>query len=287
MQTINYLLANTRVEVNDLNTHGYTALDILAQSRRDIKDLDIADSLRGAGAFKAIEIQSSLNRNSTSIGRSVRNNRAVSNSIIPHDQLKALPQECLINLQQKNKTEDWLTRKRDALMVVASLIATMAFQAGVNPPGGVWQDDFPGPGDVSQENSTAEAHQAGTAIIAYKYRSRYANYLAFNTAGFIASLSIILLLITGLPFKRRFFMWVLTVTVWIAITSMALTYRVSILVFTPKKDERTVTRVVEYGVKVWSAVMGLLLLGHTIRLLAIFFKKFGSLIGKRRRPSPL
>ncbi|KAI8525324.1 hypothetical protein RHMOL_Rhmol13G0221800 [Rhododendron molle] len=33
---------------------------------------------------------------------------------------------------------DWLTKKRDSLMIVASFIATMAFQAAVNPPGGVW-----------------------------------------------------------------------------------------------------------------------------------------------------
>ncbi|GJS75864.1 ribonuclease H-like domain-containing protein [Tanacetum coccineum] len=36
--------------------------------------------------------------------------------------------------------EDWLDRKRNSLMVAASLIATMAFQAGVNPPSGVWLD---------------------------------------------------------------------------------------------------------------------------------------------------
>ncbi|TXG61838.1 hypothetical protein EZV62_013201 [Acer yangbiense] len=52
MQTINFLVMNTRVEVNALNTNGYTPLDILAQSRRDMKDLDIVDSLRSAGALE-------------------------------------------------------------------------------------------------------------------------------------------------------------------------------------------------------------------------------------------
>ncbi|XWS17454.1 hypothetical protein CRYUN_Cryun33cG0069300 [Craigia yunnanensis] len=41
----------------------------------------------------------------------------------------------------KHKHTDWLDRKRSALMVVASLIATVAFQAAITPPGGVWQED--------------------------------------------------------------------------------------------------------------------------------------------------
>ncbi|CAI9784923.1 unnamed protein product [Fraxinus pennsylvanica] len=49
----------------------------------------------------------------------------------------------------------WLTKKRDAIMVVAILIATMAFQAGVTPPGGVWQD-----------NATDDSHKAGEAVMA-------------------------------------------------------------------------------------------------------------------------
>lgn len=276
VQTINYLLMNTRLEVNALNTNGYTALDILAQSRRDTKDLDIADSLRSAGAFKAIEIQSSVNRNNNIGGV-----RSTAMAFVPQEQIKALPSGC-VNLQQTFKKEDWLTRKRDSLMVVASLIATMAFQSGLNPPGGLWQDDSQA--NNNNNNNTGGEHQAGTSIMAYKYPSEYSQFLSYNTVGFIASLSIILLLITGLPFKRRFFMWVLIVIVWIAITSVALTYRVSILVFTPKQDERVVTRVMEYGVAGWCGVMALLLVGHTIRLTANFFKKVESLFGKRRRP---
>uniref|UniRef100_A0A803LBK9 PGG domain-containing protein n=1 Tax=Chenopodium quinoa TaxID=63459 RepID=A0A803LBK9_CHEQI len=38
------------------------------------------------------------------------------------------------------KERAWLEDHRTSLMVVASLIATMAFQVGINPPGGVWQD---------------------------------------------------------------------------------------------------------------------------------------------------
>lgn len=133
-------------------------------------------------------------------------------------------------LRRGHKPEDWLAKKREALMVVASLIATMAFQAGTNPPGGLWQDDS------SAGSAPASLHNAGESIMAYKHGNDYALYLYYNTVGFLASLSIVLLLVTGLPFTRRLFMWVLTVIMWVAITAMALTFRISMWVFTPPKE---------------------------------------------------
>ncbi|TXG61839.1 hypothetical protein EZV62_013202 [Acer yangbiense] len=164
----------------------------------------------------------------------------------------------------------------------------MAFQAGLNPPGGLWQDQSPTAGSQANNNTAISTppHLAGTSILAYNDLSNYSQYLAYNTASFISSLSIILLLITGLPFKRRFFMWVLLVIVWVAITTMVLTYRVSIIVFSPREDGRTVTRVIEFAVKVWCGVMGLLLVGHTIRVAANLFKKFENLVDKKRGPTP-
>lgn len=35
----------------------------------------------------------------------------------------------------------WLREQRNALIIVAVLMATIAFQAGVTPPGGVWPDN--------------------------------------------------------------------------------------------------------------------------------------------------
>ncbi|KAK4356361.1 hypothetical protein RND71_025332 [Anisodus tanguticus] len=37
--------------------------------------------------------------------------------------------------------DDWLGRKKNTLMIVATLIATTAFQVGLNPPNGVWHDN--------------------------------------------------------------------------------------------------------------------------------------------------
>lgn len=45
-------------------------------------------------------------------------------------------------------------------MVVASLIATMAFQAGLNPPGGVWEE-------TKLNNQGILLHKAGEAVMAY------------------------------------------------------------------------------------------------------------------------
>jgi len=155
---------------------------------------------------------------------------------------------------------DWLTKKKDSLMVVASLIATMAFQAGVNPPGGVWQDDSHG-------------HRAGEAVMAYNYQHFYPYFLRFNTIGFVASLSTILLLISGLKFRNKVTMWILIVSMWLAITSMAITYAFSNVVVTPKRDRRSLSYTIKIAVIVWSCVMALLLLRHTYYLVAIFVKE--------------
>ncbi|KAK6248920.1 hypothetical protein QUC31_020485 [Theobroma cacao] len=272
IETVKFLLFNTSVEVNALNANGFTAMDVLAQSNRGLKDFDIAESLRDAGALRAAEISYT--------GPRIGGLRTKATPPIAQIPVTPPSQEYV---QKATNNEDWLTRKRDALMVVASLNATMAFQAALTPPGGLWQDDLTG---TSQGNNDTQPHEAGTSIIADKNQSYYSQYLSYNTTSFIASLSIILLLITGLPFKRRLFMWILTVIVWIAITSMALTYRISLLVFTPKAQELNVTQVLDYAVRVWSGVMGFLFLGHSIRLAASLFKKVENVLGKKRKPPP-
>lgn len=273
MQTVKLLLMiiNGRPDVNAVNANGFTALDILAQSRRDVKDFDISEALRGAGAFRTSPNRGTNNdhimMNLLSSNRTSEDTGADNNN--DHKASKKH------NLHKSGPVE-WISKRRDALMVVASLIATMAFQSGLNPPGGLWQDDSPDQGHP-------QGHQAGQAIMASKYPTDYSYYLSYNTTGFIASLSIILLLITGLPFKRRFFMWLLTAIMGVAITSMALTYCVSIFIFTPKDQESIVKKVIKYGIIAWSVVMSLLMLLQTFRLIEILFHKFDTLMPIRKQ----
>ncbi|XP_056698934.1 ankyrin repeat-containing protein BDA1 isoform X2 [Spinacia oleracea] len=66
---------------------------------------------------------------------------------------KAKPAKYGLKRQTENK---WLEEQNTALMVVAASIATMAFQVGMNPPGGVWQDNNNG-------------HEAATYLLAIGY----------------------------------------------------------------------------------------------------------------------
>lgn len=57
---------------------------------------------------------------------------------------------------------------RNALLVVAALIASATFAAGVNPPGGVWQDN---------ENN----HVAGKSVLASHSKDSFTMFLFSNT----------------------------------------------------------------------------------------------------------
>ncbi|KAM3270417.1 hypothetical protein P3S67_028619 [Capsicum chacoense] len=108
--------------------------------------------------------------------------------------------------------------------------------------------------------------------MAYNHARSYRYFLRANTIAFVSSLSTILLLISGLPFRRRLFMWDLMVIMWLTVTSVALTYGISIYILTPK-DSEPLGQIIEIGITVWCGLMALLLLGNTIRLLRIWQKK--------------
>ncbi|PWA88981.1 ankyrin repeat-containing domain, PGG domain protein [Artemisia annua] len=247
IETINFLLLDTTIDVNASNSDKETPMDILSHGPRDMKDQQIIRSLIQAGVVEA--------EKESLFGQIPHNSKR--KKIASTDTKQKFPYRFK---QDSKNNEDWLDKKRNTLMVVASLIATMAFQAGTNPPSGVWQD-------------TSADHRAGYSIMEYNHQNLYHVFLVSNTLGFVSTLSIILLLISGLPFlKHRVFLWILMVIMWIATASMSLTYLVSISVLTPKPDARTFRNVVGGIVLVWIGLMTLLVAGHTFQLRKIFSK---------------
>ncbi|KAB9309896.1 hypothetical protein FH972_027023 [Carpinus fangiana] len=49
---------------------------------------------------------------------------------------------------------NWIDKTRGSLMTVATVMATMSFQAGISPPGGVWPKDMKRDGYTCLEDST-------------------------------------------------------------------------------------------------------------------------------------
>ena len=61
----------------------------------------------------------------------------------PNTQLDSaddVPPRRSINMTNKKDRETWLKSNCEVLMVTAGVIAAMAYQAGLNPPNGIWQD---------------------------------------------------------------------------------------------------------------------------------------------------
>ncbi len=265
MQAIKFLLAKTSVDVNALNTSGSTALDILIQSPRDLRDMEIEEFLRGAWALSAKDIRPIVHDQVPTKVPQIT--RSLTSSLILKESNSEKP-------AVKHKHNDWLGRKRSALMVVASLIATVAFQAGITPPGGVWQDDLTVDGNG---NPVKNPHTAGTSVMAYTDHIEYGQFLIFNTIAFLASLSIILLLVSGLPIKRRRWMWIQMVILWIAITAQVVTYFIALRHMSPNnsKVQRMLRDVTEISVLTWLALISVVFIGNVIRMNLWVLRKYG------------
>ncbi|XP_071909391.1 uncharacterized protein [Coffea arabica] len=276
IQIIQYLIT-TAININEKNPKGRTAMDLIPQNPPEMNQ-QIEEVLRQVGALKAEEITESI----TNVTNTTRPNnfspddysQPLRNDTVPAEEHSQMP----INIvpaenapsqanpstatQGANPQSNfrWLEQKSKALMVVASLIATMAFQAGLSPPGAVWQDDST---QDSSGNPAPNPHKAGESVMAYHHLHYYKYFLRFNTTAFVSSLGIILMLISELPFKHEIFMWLLVGVMWLTATSIALTYGISIAYVTPEMDKEQLGHVIEIAVAAWCGVITLVLLGKT------------------------
>ncbi|KAK8602133.1 hypothetical protein V6N13_058213 [Hibiscus sabdariffa] len=276
-ETINFLISSTTIDVNCKNEDGFTALDLLPQNQRDMKEKGIAESLQRMEATRAKDKPLSNAQLNAIRNKILMSTWDQSNVISKPNKRK--DGKRLVN---SNKNADWLERKRNILMLVASLLAAMAFQAGVNPPSGVWQDN--GPSGFSSTESNGKNHTAGYSVLADNHPRVYTRFLIWNTTGFLSSLSIILLLISGLPLRRRFFMWVLMVIMWLTVTAMAFAYLSCIVALTPDHSYSSVINILATGIMVWIFIMLILLLGHAIRIIIRLIKYIRKLVMRLMKP---
>ncbi|KAM5547292.1 ankyrin repeat-containing protein ITN1-like [Rosa sericea] len=306
VEIIKFLLTSTAVNVNALDVNGSTALDILLQSPRDLKDMEIEDSLREVGAQRAKDMRSiehewvpkkepQITRRVASVvssnGERSMTRRAT--SVVSTSGERQTTRRLGSTVSSKKESEsnkpevnqkptEWLGRKRDSLMVVASLLATVAFQAAIVPPGGVWQDDR----QVDENGNPVEnPHSVGTSIMASNNRKEYGIFMIFNTIAFLSSLSIILLLVSGLPIKKRRWMWIQMIIMWIAITTQVATYFLSLRHMSPKNVENVLRQVSSISVLTWLCLVLLVFIGNVIRLNLWVLRKYGYIEPKEEDPS--
>ncbi|KAK0596168.1 hypothetical protein LWI29_013333 [Acer saccharum] len=236
VELIKYLTKKTAIEVNALNAYGFTALDLLTH-RKDEVDREIEKLLQSSGAMHAKDIHLSKHE---------------------------LGSE---NVHKKKK--DWAEKMGNALMVVASLTATMAFQVAINPPGGVWQEQDSTVQQGSADSQSESPHTVGVSVLSDHKPNFYSWFLNFNTTGFMASCSIILLQISGLPIKNKFFMWILMVIMWIAISAMTVTYMLASIALSELADTFNTGLIT---MLIWFGLVGMLFLVHVIRLIKKMIK---------------
>ncbi|KAG8375715.1 hypothetical protein BUALT_Bualt10G0129300 [Buddleja alternifolia] len=257
------------------------ALKILAPNlndRIDTKDDDGDTILHMAVADKQTEIIQYLVE-STKIDVYARNSHGQTPMDIvvqsqPEErnlQIKSILRLKYHNISYKTETHkmEWLTQRgADAIMVMAVLIATVAYQAGVSPAGGIWQETL-------TQDSNANPHRAGEAVMAYTHPQEYKNFLRSNTIAFFSSVTAILLMISGGPFTRKLYFWILIIIMWLTVISLSVSYAISIYVVTPTTVEKSMPRDLKIGVGVWFGSIGILFVGSRVKRLDKWLKEKG------------
>ncbi|XP_059651003.1 ankyrin repeat-containing protein ITN1-like [Cornus florida] len=209
LEFIELLLCNSDairgiVKVNATNSKGLTAMDLLDIVMESPNDVQLREILRRAGALGAQDVSPIPSRPSLQQVSESEQTQHEAQSESPTDWFKYFK----FQLQRDSPGET-----RNALLVVAALIATVTFQAGVNPPTGLLEsktNSASGNGPPGSAAPTGAQHSplitsslGDTIAIIGSHSTKPFLFLFANTLGLTASLSIIIYLTGGFPFQRE------------------------------------------------------------------------------------
>ncbi|MCL7045392.1 hypothetical protein MKW94_014771, partial [Papaver nudicaule] len=208
------------LEVNLMNKSNLTALDhLLLVLPMEANDRDIEAILRQAGEKRAQEIGRVLD---LQVVENYSNNQT-------EITVAESPLDRLVGFFKFQRERDSPSDARNALLVIVVLIATATYQAGLSPPGGVWQDS----GNVNNQTTSGSnnyvstnttGYAPGVAILSKSDAISFGIFLFFNSAGFYVSLFMIHILTCGFPLRLELHM-----CIW----AMGFTYSITMFTITP------------------------------------------------------
>ncbi|KAK4410908.1 Ankyrin repeat-containing protein BDA1 [Sesamum angolense] len=184
------------IELNARNTNALTALDLL--DIQDSYDLKIRQKLDSAGAVTA---PNSVSATTESLKHLKRTSK-------PKHDLLPQPSKNWFKYFKFQKQRDSPSETRNALLVVAALIATVCFQAGINPPSGILIQPPPPrpPNQTFRERpfiGPAEGSVLAAAAAIFGSHAESFLFLFANSLALTASTCIIIYLTAGFPFQRE------------------------------------------------------------------------------------
>ncbi|KAF9666082.1 hypothetical protein SADUNF_Sadunf16G0191800 [Salix dunnii] len=93
---------------------------------------------------------------------------------------------------------------QNTLLVVTTLIVAVTFQAAINPPAGVWQDDKYSPDNCTGVTSDCSImRHAGTSVLYYRSETTHGIFIFVNTLAFSAATNTILYLLLDSPYQTE------------------------------------------------------------------------------------
>ncbi|CAL5047290.1 unnamed protein product [Urochloa decumbens] len=109
------------------------------------------------------------------------------------------------------ETKEWFKEMRGWLTLLATLAVSVTYQAGLNPPGGFWQD--------------SNGHVAGNPVLRDgESGRRYLTFYYFNATAFMTSLMIFVMLLDQQFYRSETKLSLLTLTAMVEVMSLVGAY---------------------------------------------------------------
>lgn len=244
LQIIRYLVMSTSevLNVNAVNENGVTALEIVERMPKDVKTMEIKELLVSAGTLRAAD-------------QNVQAVEAAAETDKDSKWVKKMWNKFtnFTIFQEKQEKRD------NTLLVAASVIAAMSYQAAISPPGGVSAMDAT---EYSRDHNQFDSPKykryhldPAVSLLAYFNPNLSYTFWISNHISFMASLTVIFLYVSGATLKRRFFTWIIRAAMWITLTSMTIAYVCAVSATTGSTEYYDTLYPLLFGLLAWGILI--------------------------------